>query len=104
MNIGQKVLDELKKEISQNDFEKYIKKLIYDEKKSRSDQAYFYAPNIIIAKWVKKKYKSQIAHLFELQTGIKPELLIDIKNSKNTVHPIKTQSSEKSSHKSNFFR
>ena len=102
MNIGQKVLDELKKEISQNDFEKYIKKLIYDEKKSRSDQAYFYAPNIIIAKWVKTKYKSQIAHLFELQTGIKPELLIDIKNSKNTVHPIKTQSSEKSSQKSNF--
>lgn len=102
MNIGQKVLDELKKEISQNDYEKYIKKLTYDEKKSRSDQAYFYAPNIIIAKWVKTKYESQITHLFVLQTGIKPELLIDIKNGKNIAHPIKTQSSEKSSQKSNF--
>ncbi|MBD3807714.1 MAG: chromosomal replication initiator protein DnaA, partial [Epsilonproteobacteria bacterium] len=102
MNIGQKVLDELKKEISQNDYEKYIKKLAYDEKKSRSDQAYFYAPNIIIAKWVKTKYEPQITHLFELKTGIKPELLIDIKNGKNIADAIKTLSIEKSPQKANF--
>ncbi len=102
MNIGQKVLDELKKEISQNDYEKYIKKLLFDEKKSRSDLACFHAPNIIIAKWVKTKYEPQITHLFELQTGIKPELIIDIKNGKNTVLSIKKQQTEKSPQKANF--
>ncbi|KIM02710.1 MAG: chromosomal replication initiation protein [Sulfurovum sp. AS07-7] len=102
MSLGQKVLDELKKEISQNDYEKYIKKLLFDEKRSRSDLACFHAPNIIIAKWVKTKYESQITHLFELQTGIKPELIIDIKNEKNTAFSIKKQQTEKTPQKANF--
>lgn len=102
MNIGQKVLEELKREISQNDYDKYIKKLVFDEKKSRSDLACFYAPNIIIAKWVKTKFASQISHLFELQSGIKPELIIDVKNGKNATTASKKQSTEKGSGKSNF--
>ncbi|MDD5358641.1 MAG: chromosomal replication initiator protein DnaA [Sulfurovaceae bacterium] len=102
MNIGQKVLDELKREISQNDYDKYIKKLQFDEKKSRSDLAYFYAPNIIIAKWVKTKFESQLTHLFELQSGVKPKLIIDVKNGKNIATFNKKQSTEKGSQKSNF--
>ncbi|CUV64931.1 Chromosomal replication initiator protein DnaA [Sulfurovum sp. enrichment culture clone C5] len=102
MNIGQKVLEELKREISQNDYDKYIKKLTFDEKKSRSDLACFHAPNIIIAKWVKTKFAPQITHLFELQSGIKPELIIDVKNGKNVTAANKKQSTEKSSGKSNF--
>ena len=52
MNIGQKVLFELKKEISQTEYERYIKKLVYDTKNSRSNIAYFNAPNMLVAKWV----------------------------------------------------
>lgn len=34
MNIGEKMLKKLQKEISQNDYERYIKKLHYDMNKS----------------------------------------------------------------------
>lgn len=102
MSIGQKVLDELKREVSQNDYDKYIKKLVFDEKKSRSDLACFHAPNIIIAKWVKTKFDSSITHLFELHTGIKPTLIVDIKNGINSGSLLKKQSTEKVPQKSNF--
>jgi len=55
MNIGQKVLFELKKEISETEYERYIKKLIYDTKHSRSNIVDFSSPNMLIAKWVKTK-------------------------------------------------
>lgn len=102
MSVGQKILDELKKEISQNDYDKYIKKLTFDEKKSRSNLAYFYAQNIIIAKWVKTKFESKLIHLFELHTGVKPELIIDVKNGKSISSVAKKPLAEKSSQKSNF--
>ena len=76
MNIGKSVLNELKKEINLNEYERYIKNIHYDEVNSRSDMAIFNTSNIIIAKWVKTKYRSMIAHLFEVQTGIKPEVNI----------------------------
>jgi len=83
MNIGQKVLFELKKEISQTEYERYIKKLVYDAKRSRSNLVYFNAPNMLIAKWIKTKYADKIAHLFELQNEIKPEIEIMVGKQKN---------------------
>jgi len=104
MNIGEKILGELKKEISENDYNQYIKKLSYDTKHSRSDIAHFNAPNLIIAKWIKTKYEFQITHLFEIHTGIKPKLEISIKTKKtNAVQNIKTsQTVEKNVAKTNF--
>ena len=66
MNIGQKVLYELKKEISETEYERYIKKLTYDTKHSRSNIVYFNAPNMLIAKWIKTKYtdKLEFSHIF----------------------------------------
>ncbi len=84
MNIGQKVLFELKKEISQTEYERYIKKLVYDTKNSRSNIAYFNAPNMLVAKWVKTKYADKIAHLFELQNEVKPKIEIRVGKVKNT--------------------
>jgi chromosomal replication initiator protein len=85
MNIGQKVLFELKKEINETEYNRYIKKLVYDTKNSRSNLVYFTAPNMIVAKWVKTKYANKIVHLFELQNGVKPEIEITIgKVHKNT--------------------
>ncbi|MEA3433592.1 MAG: chromosomal replication initiator protein DnaA [Campylobacterota bacterium] len=103
MNIGQKVLYELKKEISETEYERYIKKLIYDTKHSRSNMVYFSAPNMLIAKWVKTKYTDKLMHLFELQNEIKPEIEITVgKQTKQTPIPVSKQSSEKSSSKSTY--
>ncbi len=103
MNIGQKVLFELKKEIPEIEYERYIKKLIYDTKRSRSNIVYFSAPNLLIAKWVKTKYTDKLIHLFELQNEIKPEIEITIgnKTKQNPVAIVK-QSSEKHGSKSTY--
>jgi len=103
MNIGQKVLFELKKEISEVEYERYIKKLVYDTKRSRSNIVYFNAPNMIVAKWIKSKYADKLAHLFELQNEIKPEIEISVgKQSQQTATPAVKHSSEKSHSKSTY--
>ncbi len=58
MNIGNIVLKKLKQEISSSEWERYIKTLNYDENASRSNLAQFYAPNMLLAKWIKTKYQS----------------------------------------------
>ncbi|WP_415406945.1 chromosomal replication initiator protein DnaA [Sulfurovum sp. CS9] len=103
MNIGQKILYELKKEISETEYERYIKKLIYDTKHSRSNMVYFSAPNMLIAKWVKTKYTDKLIHLFELQNEIKPEIEITVgKQTKQTPIAVSKQSNEKSTSKSTY--
>jgi len=103
MNIGQKVLFELKKEISQTEYDRYINKLVYDTKHSRSNLVYFSAPNMFIAKWIKTKYADKIAHLFELQNEIKPEIEILVgKQKKQNATVMVKQSSEKNTSKSTY--
>ena len=103
MHIGQKVLFELKKEITEIDYERYIKKLVYDSKRSRSNMVYFSAPNMIVAKWVKTKYTDKLAHLFELQNEVKPDIEITVGlQTKKSVAPIVKNVSEKSSSKSTY--
>jgi chromosomal replication initiator protein len=82
MNIGKKILQKLKNEISPSEYDNYIKNCHYDIERSRSDIAYFIVPNILISKWLKTKYSDKIAHLFEIETGIRPEIELYIgKNS-----------------------
>jgi len=102
MNIGQKVLNELKKEISQIEYDRYVKNLVYDTKNSKSNLAYFNAPNMIIAKWVKTKYANKLQHLFELQNSIKPQIQICVGKIKNTKKMQTPQPSDKSTSKSTF--
>jgi len=80
-----KILDLLKQEIPQIEYERYIKQLIFDEEASRSDIAIFYAPNPLVARWVKTRYGDKLSHLFELKTGIKPQIVIEVRNSKKRV-------------------
>ncbi|MFT5835870.1 MAG: chromosomal replication initiator protein [Sulfurimonas sp.] len=92
MNIGQEVLELLKEEITEVQYNRYIKQLTYDSKKSSSDLAIFYAPNALISNWIKSKYSEKIAHLFEVKHGSKVTVKITLKNS--TESKIKKQKIE----------
>ncbi|CAA6826829.1 MAG: Chromosomal replication initiator protein DnaA [uncultured Sulfurovum sp.] len=78
MNIGNIVLKKLKQEISNSEWERYIKTLNYDASASRSNLAQFYAPNMLLAKWIKTKYQDKIAHLFEVEVDIRPKVIISV--------------------------
>lgn len=80
MNIGEEILNKLKDEITESEYNRYIKHLKYDPKKSSSDLAIFYAPNALVSNWIKSKYSEKIAHLFEVSTGIKVSIKITLKN------------------------
>ncbi|CAA6827972.1 MAG: Chromosomal replication initiator protein DnaA [uncultured Sulfurovum sp.] len=104
MHIGQKVLFELKKEISEIEYDRYIKKLVYDTKRSRSNIVYFTAPNMIIAKWVKTKYQEKLIHLFELKNEIRPEIKISVglNNKQNITTTVAKHTSDKNISKSTY--
>ncbi|MDD5157736.1 chromosomal replication initiator protein DnaA [Sulfurimonas sp.] len=82
MNIGQKVLNLLKDEISEIEYDRYVKHLIYDLKKSSTNLAIFYAPNALVLNWIKSKYKNKIQHLFEINSDSKVNIEITLINSK----------------------
>ncbi|HIP37624.1 MAG TPA: chromosomal replication initiator protein DnaA [Crocinitomix sp.] len=90
MNIGQEVLQALKEEISELEYNRYIKHLSYDAKKSTGDLAIFYAPNALVVNWIKNKYREKIAHLFEIKSGSKANVTITLKN---TIEKRKTKKS-----------
>jgi len=81
VNIGQKILQALKEEITEVEYKRYIKQLVYDIKKSSSDLAIFYAPNTLVSNWIKSKYANKIEHLFEVNNGNKVTVRISLKNS-----------------------
>ncbi len=81
MNIGQKVVEALKDEITELEYKRYIRHLSYDSKKSTSSLAIFYAPNALVVNWISKKYSDKIAHLFEVKTDNKVSVQIVLKNS-----------------------
>ena len=103
MAIGHKVLKKLKQEISNQEWNRYIKPLIYDENLSRSDIAHFCSPNILTAKWIKTKYTKKIEHLFELENNIRPQIIISVKKDmekKTTLPTAVVESEYKSGNKS----
>lgn len=74
----------LKSELSEVEYENYLSGLIFDEDASKSDLVVLKAANPFVAKWVESKYGAKIAHLFELQTGIKPEVKVGIGKAKKS--------------------
>ncbi|WP_457593863.1 chromosomal replication initiator protein DnaA [Hydrogenimonas sp.] len=88
--LGNQILKLLKQEIPQIEYDRYIRQLQYDEEASRSDIAVFYAPNPIIARWVDTRYAQKLSHLFELKTGVKPNVLVEVKNRKKSASIPKT--------------
>jgi chromosomal replication initiator protein len=80
VNIGQKILLLLKEEIPEIEYNRYIKHLIYDTKKSTSDTAIFYAPNNLVLNWIRNRYGAKIRHLFEIQDSTKVDVKILLEN------------------------
>ena len=99
MNIGQEVLEALKEEITEVEYNRYIKNLSYDARKSTASLAIFYAQNAIVINWIKNKYSEKIAHLFEIKSGSKVTVQITLKNrvatqkNKKAVEPQKITNS-----------
>ncbi len=87
MKIANEVLDLLKDEIPEVEYNRYIKQLQYDPKRSNDTTAVFVAPNPLITNWIKNRYKNKLEHLFEIK-GKKVDVKIVEKNAKST----KTQS------------
>ncbi len=74
----------LKSELTEVEYENYLSGLVFDEEASKSDLVILKAANPFVAKWVESKYGAKIAHLFELQTGIKPEVKVGIGKTKKS--------------------
>lgn len=98
--LANEVLELLSNEISKSEYECYIKQLKFSEKASNSDVIVFNAPNEIVAKFIQTRYAAKIAHLFEVKTGVKPQINITSQKSKTPsrsakidVNQIKAQSS-----------
>ncbi|MDF1876350.1 chromosomal replication initiator protein DnaA [Sulfurimonas sp. SAG-AH-194-L11] len=90
MNIGQEILELLKEEVTESEFNRYIKQLQYDVKKSTPELAIFYAPNALVLNWIKNKYTDKIAHLFEVKQHNKVTVQITLKNTINKRTKTKT--------------
>ncbi|WP_345985532.1 chromosomal replication initiator protein DnaA [Sulfurimonas sp. HSL-1656] len=82
MTIGDTILEMLKEEISEVEYNRYVKQMSFLSKASRSDLAVFEVPNPLIANWIKNRYTNKIAHLFELKTGTSREVIIRVKKPK----------------------
>ncbi len=82
--IFEVIKKELKQSIPSSEYERYIKNLNYNEKKSKSDLCYLETINPLVAGWIKTKYATKIADFFETHTKIRPKIEISVKSKKNS--------------------
>lgn len=75
-----KIKNRLKEEISEVNYNRYIDQLEMDETRSKSNLLFLYAQNIFIANHIKRNFTQLIAKLYEEETGISPDIRIQIKN------------------------
>lgn len=92
--LSDEILKDLKKEISELEYKRYIKQLSFNEEESRSDYLVFEAPNTLIANWIKTKYAEKIANIHEIKTGIKPKVVIKKRVKKHTPQTENTQNTQ----------
>lgn len=72
------ILELFRNQISQREYEIYIKQLKFNEKLSTDENIVFNAPNEIIAKFITTKYSEKLAYTFEVETGKKPKITISV--------------------------
>ena len=98
--LADEILENLSNQISPEEYQSYIKQLKFNEKASDDSLIVFTAPNELMAKFINTRYSDKIAHLYEVRTGIKPNIEVTAtqrtkitKQSQVNVNQIKTQSS-----------
>ena len=104
MNIGQEILIKLKDEISEIDYNRYIKQLNFSTTQSKSNYAVYFAPNALIVSYIKRKFSDKIAHLFEVKTGTKTLVSIELKSTKKGKVAAKAQINPEKPQHSHFLR
>ena len=94
------ILLELENEVSQNEYDRYLKQLVYKKASSSDQVAIFEVQNKFIANFIKTKYSSLLEDIFEKHENYKPEILIRItgekKRSKNDIISSKQTNNEAS--------
>ena len=76
------ILHLLQKEVTSNDYEKFLQQIIYKKASSSDELAVFEVPNKFIASYIKTKFSSNIKAIFESEKGTKPAIEIKVTGEK----------------------
>jgi chromosomal replication initiator protein len=72
------ILSQLQEEVSKNDYERYLKQLLYKKSSSSDEIAVFEVNNKFIANYIKTKFSSILQEIFEKNKHTKPSIEIKI--------------------------
>jgi chromosomal replication initiator protein len=72
------ILEELKKEVSTSDYDKFITQLVYKKASSSDELIVFEAPNKFIANYIKTKFSSIIQNIYFHLNSTKPSIEIKL--------------------------
>ena len=72
------ILSQLQEEVSKNDFDRYLKQLVYKKSSSSDEIAVFEVNNKFIANYIKTKFSSIIQDVFEKNAEAKPSIEIKV--------------------------
>lgn len=82
----QAIFENLKSQVSPDEFERYFSNIQYDVEASKSDLLVFKVPNRFIASWIEAKYSSHIASFWEDKHGVLPKIQILTQSQKQDVN------------------
>ena len=88
------ILNQLKNEISEYEFDTFLGKLEFVKSASKEDLLVFLAPNVYIADWVRVHYVEQLKLYAQKLRGIEPEIQIKIKQISSNVKTLDTKKNE----------
>ena len=72
---GYELLENLKAQLSNREYQQYANKIQYDEQNSHENLLIFITDNIFIANWAKRNYKDKMIGMVEQATSFKPEII-----------------------------
>ena len=76
------ILLALEKEVTTNDYDKFLKQLVYKKASSSDELAVFEVPNKLIASFIKTKFSTVMKNIFEQHKETKPTIEIKVTGEK----------------------